>query len=230
MASPARHSRGRNFVESSLGQCDWLLPSKGKSGFRFGRRFVSSGGAIRRKLFIGFGAFAGLIALFLVYIALQPSAFLIERSTTIAAAPAVVFGHVNDFHKWDAWSPWAKLDPNATNSFEGAESGAGAIFKWSGNSDVGEGRMTLTDSVPHDRIEIRLDFKKPFEDTSHTQFTFEPEGDRTVVTWTMKGRSNFIGRVFCFFMNMDKMLGGQFEKGLASLKTVAEKPAATSAE
>lgn len=163
-----------------------------------------------------------LIAAFAVFVSMQPSTFRIERSASMPAPPDVVFGLVNDFHKWEAWSPWAKLDPNAKNSFEGPNAGAGAIFKWSGNAEVGEGSMTLTESLPNQKIQIRLDFVKPFKDTSIAEFTFKPEGNQTVVTWSMFGENNFISKAFCLFMDMDKMVGGQFEQGLAAMKAAAE--------
>lgn len=185
------------------------------------------GMALYKKILIGFGA---LIAILLAIVAMQPDDFRIVRSATISAPPAVVFAQVNDFHKWDAWSPWAKLDPAAKNSFEGAEKGIGAIFKWAGNSDVGEGKMTITESLPDEVIRIRLDFIKPFEDTSDVEYTFQPSGDQTVVTWDMRGKSNFVSKAMCLFMNMDKMVGGQFEQGLASIKTIAEAEAAKPSE
>lgn len=175
------------------------------------------------KIFGGVSAvFAIVIAVLLIVIAMQPDDFQISRSGTINASPATVFAHVNDFHRWEHWSPWAKLDPAAKNSFEGPASGAGAVFRWSGNSEVGEGSMTVTESTPPDRIRIRLDFIRPFEDTSDVEFTFAPEGDQTRVTWLMSGKNNFISKAFCLFMNMDQMVGGQFEQGLAAMKTAVE--------
>ncbi len=159
---------------------------------------------------------------FVIYVAMLPSDFRIERSASIAAPAADVFAQVNDFHKWEAWSPWAKLDPKATNSFDGPASGVGAIFKWAGNSDVGEGSMEIKESQPNDLIRIKLDFVKPMEATNTTDFAFKPEGEKTVVTWTMTGKNNFIGRAMCVFMNMDKMVGGKFDEGLASIKTIVE--------
>jgi uncharacterized protein YndB with AHSA1/START domain len=167
---------------------------------------------------------AVIVVAFVVVVALQPSEFRVARSATIAAPATVVFAQVNDFHKWEAWSPWAKLDPAAKNSFEGPSAGTGAIFRWSGNNEVGEGSMTITESRPSDRIRIKLDFAKPFEATNTTEFTFEPKGSQTVVTWSMSGTNNFIAKAFCLFNNMDKMLGGQFEKGLAQMASAAEKP------
>jgi len=172
-----------------------------------------------KKIVIGLAA---VIAVFVIVVALQPSEFRIERSATISAPPAKVFEQVNDFHKWDDWSPWAKLDPNAKAAFKGPASGEGAIFEWAGNSEVGEERMTLIESRPHQHIRIRLDFVKPMADTSTAEFTFKPEGDRTTVTWAMFGRVNFIAKAICMFMNRDEMVGGYFEKGLANLKAVME--------
>jgi hypothetical protein len=172
-----------------------------------------------KKILLGL---AGVIAVFVVVVALQPAAYHVERSATIAAPAAAVFGHVNDFHQWDAWSPWAKIDPNMKTTFEGPAAGPGAIYTWAGNSDVGEGRMTLTESRPGELVGIKLEFIKPFASTCATAFTFKPQGDQTAVLWTMDGENNFIAKAFCLFMNMDKMIGGDFEKGLAQLKTVAE--------
>ncbi len=167
-------------------------------------------------------ALAVIVIVFVVIVALQPSEFRVARTATFSAPPPLVFDQVNDFHKWEAWSPWAKLDPAAKNSFEGPSAGIGAIFKWSGNNEVGEGSMTITESRPSDLIEIKLDFTKPFEATNTTEFTFKPEGNQTMVTWSMFGTNNFIAKAFCLFNSMDKMIGGQFEKGLAQMKSVAE--------
>jgi Polyketide cyclase / dehydrase and lipid transport len=167
------------------------------------------------------------VAGFAVLVALQPSMFTVSRSTTMAAAPADVFAHVNDFHNWEAWSPWAKLDPKSKVTFEGAESGKGAIFKWSGNSDVGEGSMTIVDSQPARQIRIDLTFIRPFASTAHTVFDFAPAGTGTKVSWTMSGKNdNFIAKAFCLVLGgPNRMIGPDFEKGLAQMKTVVEKGA-----
>jgi hypothetical protein len=164
-----------------------------------------------------------VVAIFCVVVAMQPAHYRVERSATMNAPPSVVFNQVNDFHKWDTWSPWAKLDPNMKTAFEGPPAGSGAVYSWTGNSDVGEGRMTITDSKPAELVKIKLDFIKPFAATSDTVFSFKPQGNQTAVTWTMDGENNFIGKAFSLFMNMDKMVGGDFEKGLAQMKTVSEK-------
>lgn len=174
-------------------------------------------------------AVVAIVVVFVVIVAMQPSEFRIERSATIPAPAEFVFSQVNDFHNWEAWSPWAKLDPAVKNSFEGPEAGPGAIFKWSGNDKVGEGTMTLTESRPNDLIRIKLDFVRPFEDTSTAEFTFKLQGNQTLVTWTMFGRKNFIGKAVCLFMNMDKTVGGEFEKGLAQMNAAVEAAARKSA-
>jgi len=165
---------------------------------------------------------AALVVLFLLAVALQPSEFRIIRSATIAAPPAVVFEQINDLHKWNAWSPWAKLDPNSKITFDGAPAGVGASSAWVGNKEVGEGRMTITESKPGELILMRLEFVKPFVGTNITEFTFKPEGAGTAVTWSMSGHNNFIGKAMGLIMNCDKMVGGQFEKGFANLKAVVE--------
>lgn len=163
-----------------------------------------------------------VIAAFLIAAATRPDHFSVTRSTIIQAPPATVFALVNDFHQWEDWSPWAKVDPNAKNSFEGPASGVGAVFKWSGNNDVGEGGMTITESKPAELIKLDLVFKRPMEGTNLTVFTFKPEGAGTNVSWTMSGDNNFISKMIGLIINCDKMVGGMFEKGLASMKTLAE--------
>ena len=176
---------------------------------------------MRKKILIGV---AVLVAALLGLIALQPSSFKVSRSAVINAAPDAVFTQVNDFHNWEAWSPWAKLDPGVKNTFEGTPSGTGAIFKWAGNSKVGEGRMTLTESLPAQSIRIQLEFIKPFASTCDTTFAFAPGPDGVAVTWTMSGQNDFLSKAFCLFMgDMDKMIGPDFERGLAQMKAVAEK-------
>ena len=175
-----------------------------------------------KRILIGLAA---IIVIFVIIAAMQPADFRITRSAIIAAPPPTVFEQVNDFHKWDEWSPWAKLDPNARNSFDGPAAGVGAGFSWSGNSDVGEGRMTITESKPGELILMKLEFTKPFTATNTTEFTFKPEGNQTAVTWTMSGRNNFMGKAMGLVLNCDKMVGGQFETGFGNLKAIVEKSA-----
>jgi hypothetical protein len=165
----------------------------------------------------------GLIVLvFVIIVALQPADFRIVRSAVIGAPAPAVFVQVNDFHNWDAWSPWAKLDPAMKQTFEGPPSGVGAVYTWEGNNKVGAGRMAITESKPAELVRIKLDFLRPFAATNPTEFSFKPEGNNTTVTWTMTGHKNFMSKAVCLFMSMDKIVGGDFEKGLAQLKKVAE--------
>lgn len=167
-------------------------------------------------------ALSAIVVGLVIVIAMQPADFRVERSAKIPAPPAEVFAQVNDFHAWKEWSPWAKLDPQSKETYEGPAAGTGAIFKWSGNNEVGEGMMTLTDSQPNDLIRIKLEFIRPFADTSTTEFTFKPEGDQTLVTWSMFGQHTFMSKAMCLVVSMDKMVGGSFEQGLAQMKSVVE--------
>ncbi|SRR5260221_6308222 len=167
-------------------------------------------------------ALAFIAIIFIVAIAGRPDEFVVSRSIKISAPPEKVFPHVNDLHKWEAWSPWAKLDRDAKNSFEGAASGVGAAMSWDGNKKVGAGKMTIVESRPSDLIRIKLEFLKPFKATNIAEFVFKPDGNQTAVTWSMTGKSNFFFKVFGLFMNCDDMVGKEFEKGLASMKSIAE--------
>jgi hypothetical protein len=163
-----------------------------------------------------------VVVIFVVVVALQSADFRITRTATISAPPPTVFAQINDFHKWDAWSPWAKLDPEMKATYEGSPAGLGAVYNWVGNSKVGEGRMEITQSKPGELVQLKLDFLKPMKASNLSEFAFKPVGAQTEVTWTMTGQKNFMSKAFCLFVNMDKMVGGDFEKGLAQLKTVAE--------
>ena len=169
-------------------------------------------------------AIVAVIAIFIGVVAVQPSDFSVTRSTTIAAPASEVFPHVNDFHQWEAWSPWIKMDPSSKVTFTGPAEGKDAVFTWAGNEKVGEGKMTIVESHPSDLVKIDLEFIKPFPGRCDTEFTFKPEGGKTLVNWTMKGHNDFMGKAFCLFMDMDKMVGGDFEKGLASMKEIIESP------
>jgi uncharacterized protein YndB with AHSA1/START domain len=168
-------------------------------------------------------ALAFIAIIFILLITGRPDAFTVTRATIISAPPEKIFPHVNDLHKWEAWSPWAKLDPHAQITFSGAAAGAGAAMAWIGNKKVGAGQMTITESQPSGSIRFRLDFQKPMQATNTADFTFRPEGGQTVVTWSMAGKSCFMSKVFGLFIDFDKMCGCQFEKGLASLKSLTEK-------
>jgi polyketide cyclase/dehydrase/lipid transport protein len=155
-------------------------------------------------------------------VATRPSEFRVARTATIAAPAAAVFAQVNDFHNWRAWNPWAKLDPALTETYEGPPAGVGARYAWAGNNEVGQGRMTLTESRPSDLIRIKLEFLKPFRATNTAEFVFKPEGEHTVVTWSMTGENTFVAKAVHMIMDMDRMIGGNFEKGLADMKSAVE--------
>ena len=141
-----------------------------------------------------------VIAVFIVVVALRPAEFRVERAATMRAPAAAPFEQVNDLQNWRAWSPWEQLDPALKRTYEGPQAGTGALYAWQGNKDVGEGRMTITESKPG-----------------------EPQGENTAVTWSMNGRNNFMAKAMSLFINMDRMVGGMFERGLAQMKAVVEK-------
>ena len=167
-------------------------------------------------------ALATIAILFFIILIGRPDEFQVVRAATIAAPPATVFEQVNDFHKWEAWSPWAKLDPACKNSFSGAAAGKGAGFAWEGNNKVGAGRMTITESQSPELIRINLEFLRPFKSTNTTEFTFKSQSSQTLVTWTMSGKNNFMSKVFGLFVDCEKMVGKDFEKGLSSIKGITE--------
>ena len=173
---------------------------------------------------IGIGLLA-LVIVFVVIVLMQPAQFTIERSETIAAPRYVTFNIVNNFRRWAEWSPWEKLDPGMQKKHSGAEVGVGSVYEWSGNDQVGAGKMTIVDSLPEKAVAIRLEFLKPFEATNNTRFTFQPEGETSKVTWSMQGTNGFMGKAASLFMDMDKMVGKDFETGLLSLKKLAEREA-----
>ena len=163
-----------------------------------------------------------LVVVLVIVVSMRPGEFRYTRSATIAAPPAKVFEHVNNFHKWEDWSPWAKRDPNCKTTYDGPETGEGAKFAWDGNKDVGAGNMTIIESTPHKRIAIRLEFLKPMKAINTAEFTFTPAVEQTQVTWSMFGKNNFMGKAFGLIVDCDKMIGKDFDQGLASMKSVVE--------
>ena len=156
-----------------------------------------------------------------VTIATRPAAFRIARSAVLTAPAGALFHYVNDFHRWGEWSPFAKLDPNMKLTFEGAPSGVGAVYHWSGNGRAGAGRMAITDSTDNRRIAIDLSFTKPMKTDNKAEFTFEPVSGGTRVTWAMSGNNNFVGKAFALIMDTDKLVGSSFEEGLRNLDVAA---------
>lgn len=166
-----------------------------------------------------------LIAALLAFAATRPDSFRVQRRASIKASPEKIFPLIADFHRWTSWSPWEKRDPALKRSYSGAASGTGAVYAWEGNRNVGSGRMEITEASSPSKVTIQLDFIKPFEGHNVAEFTLEPAGpagDATNVTWDMHGRSAYIAKVMGVFFNMDKMIGNDFETGLANLKSVAE--------
>lgn len=164
-----------------------------------------------------------LVAAVLVYAATRPDAFRIERSARIKAPPEKAFALINDFHQWVSWSPWENIDPALKRIYSGAPSGVGTAYAWQGNSKVGEGRMEITASAPPSRIAIKLDFRKPFEAHNTAEFTLEHKDGVTNLTWAMYGPSPYLSKLMGLFFSMESMVGSQFERGLANLKSIAEK-------
>ncbi len=171
------------------------------------------------KILIGL---AVLLAIILVVAAVQPKDYRVARSTSVVAPASIPFTYANDLHRWLEVSPYAKFDAACKYTFEGPSSGVGASMTWAGNSRVGEGRMTIIESRPHELVRMRLEFIKPFASTGIAEFTFQPQNGQTAVTWSMSGEKIFVTKVMGLIMSMDKMLGGQFEEGLAAIKTRSE--------
>jgi hypothetical protein len=172
-----------------------------------------------KRIFLVLGA---VVVIFAAYVATRPGEYKVERSLVVNAPASEIFPRVATFQKWTRWSPWANLDPSMRVEYSGPKGGVGSVYSWKGNDKVGEGRMTVTGAVQDQLVEIRLEFIKPWEQTSKTSFTFRPEGPGTRVTWSMTGERDFVGKLFGLFMDMDKMVGPDFEKGLAALRDKAD--------
>lgn len=164
-----------------------------------------------------------VIAALLLFASTRPDSFRVERSLAIKAPPERIFPLIDDFHRWPAWSPWEKLDPAMTRTHSGPASGVGAVYEWLGNSKVGQGRMEIMQSSAPSRLAIKLDFLKPFEAHNTAEFTLRPQGDATLVHWAMFGPTPFISKLMGLFVSMDRLVGKDFEAGLANLKAEAER-------
>lgn len=165
---------------------------------------------------------AVLLAGFLVFVSTRPGSFRIERSLAINAPARVLYPLINDLRAADAWSPWKDKDPNASYTYDGPATGVGSSQSWSGNNDVGAGKQTIVECRPDELVRLKVEFYKPMEGICDSTFALQPDGGGVRVTWTMSGENNFVGKLFCVFVNQDKMIGTEFEKGLANLKRVAE--------
>ena len=163
------------------------------------------------------------IAIILIVAAIKPNAFSIQRATIVKAPAERIFPLINDFHQWGTWSPYENKDPAMKRSYSGAASGQGAVYAWEGNKNVGSGRMEILQATAPSKIVIKLDFFAPFEGHNTAEFTMLPQGDATNVTWLMHGPLPFMGKVMHVFINMDRMVGKDFEAGLINLKRLTEK-------
>lgn len=163
------------------------------------------------------------IAVVLILAATKPDHFAVQRSTTVKAPPERIFALINDFHQWGSWSPYEHKDPAMKRTFSGAESGKGAVYAWDGDKNVGTGRMEILEASAPSKILIKLDFYTPFEAHNMAEFTMLPQGDDTNVSWRMHGPAPFMARIMHVFINIDKMVGNDFEAGLANLKRLTEK-------
>ncbi len=162
-----------------------------------------------------------LLVAVLAYAATRPDRFRLERTTSIKASPDKVFALINDFHQWGVWSPWEKLDADLKRDFSGTAAGVGAVYAWEGNK-TGVGRMEITESSPASLIKIKLDFFKPFEAHNTAEFSLRAQGDETIVTWAMYGPSSYVSKLMGIVFDIDKMVGKEFESGLAKMKSATE--------
>jgi len=168
-------------------------------------------------------ALAALIAIVLVLAAMRPNTFRVQRSIDINAPADKIFPLINDYRNWGSWSPYEHIDPDMQRTFSGAPNGKGSIYEWRGNKNIGHGRMEILETAPPSKVVIKLDFFSPFEAHNMAEFTMQPKGSATNVIWAMHGPVPFMAKIIHMFMNMDRMVGGQFQQGLVSMKAVAEK-------
>jgi len=175
-----------------------------------------------KKILLGVvGTVTAVLAVLLITAALRSPDFHVERSATLAASPGALFDQVNNHRKFSTWNPFMKLDPNVKSTYSGPESGVGAVCSWDGNSQIGAGSCTIIESKPGELVRSRMDWIRPMAGTSTVDFTFKPLGDKTVVTWAMYGKNNYMGKLVSLFLDPDKMCGPQFEQGLQDLGRAA---------
>jgi uncharacterized protein YndB with AHSA1/START domain len=173
-------------------------------------------------MFVALAIIIVVLASLLAIAATKPDTFRVQRATCIEASPEKIFALINDFHSWRRWSPYEKLDPAMKKTHSGAANGTGSVYEWEGNNKVGKGRMEITQTFPSSKVIIKLDFIKPFEGHNIAEFTLEPKGDSTNVTWAVHGPNPYIAKLMSIFFSLDRMLGKEFEAGLASLKALTE--------
>jgi len=177
---------------------------------------------MRKALLIIVAALAAVVVVLAVVVAMQPAEFRVSRTAVLDAPAAALFQQVNDFHNWQAWSPWAKLDPAMQVEYDGPPAGTGAIYHWSGDAQVGEGRATIVESRPNELVRIQLDFVKPMAGTDIAEFAFRPSDAKTEVTWSIAGKNSFMAKAVNLVMDMQAMVGGMFEQGLKDLEAAAQ--------
>ncbi len=170
---------------------------------------------------IAFGLFAVLVV-FLGAVALQPADYLITREITIQAAPEKIFPYLNNSKLAERWGPWLEIDPDAKMTYSGPDAGVGSKASWTGGKQLGTGSATIVESTPNQRVAIKLEYQEPMNMVQDAEYTVKNMGGQSVVTWSVRGKNTFMGRVMCVFMNMDKVVGSMFEKGLSKLKTLVE--------
>lgn len=178
-----------------------------------------------KKVALGLGL---IIVVFVIVVATRSADYQVERKITISAPASVIFAKINDFHEWQQWSPWEKLDPHMKKTYSGPAAGVGAAYAWDGNKNVGKGQMTILESHPNEKVIIKLEFLEPWAAINTTTLSITPAAAGSfTLTWQMAGHHNFMGKAVSLFMNMDKMIGADFDKGLQSLKALAEKSPAS---
>jgi len=163
-----------------------------------------------------------VVAGILIFAATRPDSFRVQRAAIIKAPPATIFALIDDFKRWRAWSPWEEKDPAMKRTFGAVSRGVGAAYAWEGDKNVGQGSMEITESLLPSKVGLRLDFEKPFAAHNRVDFLLEPKGDTTLVTWTMQGPTPYLAKIMHLFIDMDRMVGKDFEAGLAKLKAAAE--------
>jgi hypothetical protein len=165
----------------------------------------------------------GILIVFLAYVAIQSPHYTISRSITIQASADKIFPYLNNSKLAEKWAPWLEIDPAAKMSYSGSDSGVGSRADWTEGKQLGTGSATIVESIPNKKVGIKLEYVKPMNMTQYSEYLIESSGNSTVVTWKVQGENTFPGRIMCVFMNMDKMVGGMFEKGLNNLKSFVEK-------
>jgi hypothetical protein len=172
-----------------------------------------------KKVLIGIAA---ILVMFLAYVAIKSPNYEIERSISINASPDKIFPYLNNMKLADSWGPWKEMDPAAQMTHSGAEEGVGAKSSWTGGEKLGTGSATIVESVPNERVRVKLEYTEPTQMDQDAEYLSKPEGAQSVVTWRVQGKNNFIGRLMCVFVDMDAMVGDMFEKGLSNLKNLVE--------